>query len=109
MKLLSRQLPALFTALVSAIGSLHAQTPVLSGYYVTPVRVEPLSLSGSTGEFRAAHFHTGLDFRVGGVSGAPVYAAAEGYISRITVSVGGYGNCLLVSHPNGTISLYGHL
>ena len=109
MKLLAKQLPALLAALVSVFSGLQAQVPVLSGYYGMPVRVEPISLSGSMGEFRAAHFHTGLDFRVGGVSGAPVYAVADGYISRITVSGGGYGNCLLVSHPNGTISLYGHL
>jgi len=109
MKFLAKRLPALLTALVSVFFCLNAQVPVLSGYYGKPVRVEPLSLSGSMGEFRAAHFHTGLDFRVGGVSGAPVYAVADGYISRITVSGGGYGNALLITHPNGTVSLYGHL
>jgi len=109
MNLLTKRLPALLTALVSVFAVLQAQVPSLQGYYTKPVRVEPLSLSGSMGEFRAAHFHTGLDFRVGGVAGAPVYAAAEGYISRITVSGGGYGNALQITHPNGTISLYGHL
>ena len=109
MNLLTKRLPALLTALVSVFAVLQAQVPSLQGYYTKPVRVEPLSLSGSMGEFRAAHFHTGHDFRVGGVVGAPVYAAAEGYISRITVSGGGYGNALQITHPNGTISLYGHL
>ena len=79
------------------------------GYYGKPVNIEPLTLSGSMGEFRATHFHTGYDFRVGGVVGAPVYAVADGYISRITVSPGGYGNALYITHPNETVSLYGHL
>ncbi|NLA15843.1 MAG: M23 family metallopeptidase [Bacteroidales bacterium] len=78
-------------------------------YYGKPLAIEPLALSGSMGEFRATHLHTGYDFRVGGVVGAPVYAVADGYISRITVSPGGYGHALYVTHTNGTISLYGHL
>ncbi len=94
----------LLTALIAV-----AQVPFQKGYYGEPVRINPLTLSGSVGEFRANHFHSGLDFRVGGVTGAPVYAAADGYISRITVAPGGYGNALYVTHPNGTVSLYGHL
>ncbi|MFA7459124.1 MAG: M23 family metallopeptidase [Bacteroidales bacterium] len=104
-----KRLPALFTALVSVFYCLGAQTPDLKGYYQKPLSVEPLTLSGSMGEFRATHFHTGYDFRVGGVSGAPVYAVADGYISRISVSAVGYGYALQVTHPNGTVSLYGHL
>ncbi|MFA6339578.1 MAG: M23 family peptidase, partial [Bacteroidales bacterium] len=73
-----KRLPALFTALVSVFYCLGAQTPDLKGYYQKPLSVEPLTLSGSMGEFRATHFHTGYDFRVGGVSGAPVYAVADG-------------------------------
>ena len=96
------------TAFLTALIAL-AQVPFLKGYYVEPVRTNPLTLSGSVGEFRANHFHSGLDFRVGGVTGAPVYAAADGYISRITVSPGGYGNALYITHSNGTVSLYGHL
>ncbi|MFA7200251.1 MAG: M23 family metallopeptidase [Bacteroidales bacterium] len=79
------------------------------GNYGKPLQVEPLALSGSMGEFRATHFHTGYDFRVGGVVGAPVYAVADGYISTISVSPSGYGHALYVTHPNGTVSLYGHL
>lgn len=78
-------------------------------YYGKPLHIEPLALSGSMGEFRATHFHTGYDFRVGGVAGAPVYAVADGYVSTISVSPSGYGNALYVTHPNGTVSLYGHL
>lgn len=68
-----------------------------------------VSLSGSYGELRATHFHSGIDMRVGGVTGAPIYAAADGYISRISVSPSGYGNALYIDHPDGKTTLYGHL
>ena len=39
----------------------------------------------------------------------PYSATAPGYVSRIKVSTGGYGNALYVQHPNGTTSVYAHL
>jgi len=104
-----KRIPVLVTALGFVFVSLWAQEKDLEGYYASPLTIKPLTLSGSMGEFRATHFHTGYDFRVGGVSGAPVNSVAQGYVSRITVSSGGYGNALQVTHPNGTVSLYGHL
>ncbi|MDD2584670.1 MAG: M23 family metallopeptidase, partial [Bacteroidales bacterium] len=68
-----------------------------------------VSLSGSYGELRATHFHSGIDLRVGGVTGAPIYAAADGYISRISVSPTGYGNALYINHLDGKTTLYGHM
>lgn len=68
-----------------------------------------VSLSGSYGELRATHFHSGIDLRIGGVTGAPIHAAADGYISRISVSPGGYGNALYINHPDGRTTLYGHM
>ncbi len=68
-----------------------------------------VSLSGNYGELRNDHFHCGIDFRVGGVSGAPVFAAERGYVSRISVSPSGYGNALYITHPDGYVSVYGHL
>ncbi|MCX6269290.1 MAG: M23 family metallopeptidase, partial [Bacteroidetes bacterium] len=44
-----------------------------------------------------------------GVQGKPVYAIADGYVSRVNVSPGGFGKALYISHPNGYTSLYGHL
>lgn len=76
--------------------------------YAYPLNNE-VSLSGSYGELRSTHFHAGVDFRVGGIVGAPVYATADGYISRISVSPTGYGNALYITHPDGKVSLYGHL
>ena len=43
------------------------------------------------------------------MEGLKVYAIAEGYISRIKVSAGGYGKALYITHPNGYVSVYAHL
>ncbi|MBC8155283.1 MAG: M23 family metallopeptidase [Bacteroidetes bacterium] len=67
------------------------------------------SLSGGMGDLRANHFHAGLDIRTGGREGVAVHAAAEGYVSRIAVFTGGYGNVVFVKHPNGLTTVYGHL
>jgi len=67
-------------------------------------------LAGTMGELRGTHFHGGIDIKTGGVTGLPVYATADGYVSRIKVSPVGYGNALYIYHPGkGTTSVYGHL
>lgn len=73
-----------------------------------PLNIRP-SFAGTYGELRSGRFHAGLDFRVGGVVGEPIYSIDDGYISRITVSSTGYGNGLYISHPDGTTSIYGHM
>jgi len=69
----------------------------------------PILLSGSFGELRSNHFHSGIDFKTQGVEGKPIHAVKEGYVSRISVSPGGYGNALYLDHPDGTTTVYGHL
>lgn len=66
-------------------------------------------LAGTVGEIRSSHFHTGIDVKTGGRTGLPVYAVADGFISRIKVSSSGYGYTLYMQHPNGTFSVYAHL
>ena len=83
---------------------------VSTGYFLFPIQPGSTnSLSGGMGDLRANHFHAGLDIRTGGREGLPVHAAADGYISRIAVFTGGYGNVLFVKHPNGLTTVYGHL
>jgi len=67
------------------------------------------TLSGSFAELRRNHFHGGLDFRTGGVENKPVYAVDEGYVSKISISPGGYGKMAYINHPNGYTTLYAHL
>ena len=66
-------------------------------------------LSGTFGETRSAHFHSGLDIKTWGREGYPVFASEQGYISRIAISAVGYGKVLYVTHPNGYTSVYAHL
>jgi hypothetical protein len=77
-------------------------------YFISPLDI-PLDVSGAFGELRSNHFHTGLDLKTKGIEGLPVYAVADGYISRIKISTWGYGKAIYVSHPNGYTSVYGHL
>ncbi len=68
-----------------------------------------LLLSGTFGELRTDHFHSGIDIKTNGQEGANIYAIADGYISRIKVSGGGFGKALYITHPNGYTSVYAHL
>ena len=74
-----------------------------------PLDINPPALAGSFGELRANHFHSGVDFRTNQRIGYPVYAVADGYISRLRVQNSGFGLALYVNHPNGFTSVYGHL
>ena len=69
----------------------------------------PLSLSGNFGELRSNHFHGGVDFKTQGVVGKPIRCIADGYVSRVTVTPGGYGQAVYMTHDNGYTSVYGHL
>ncbi|TLF40353.1 M23 family metallopeptidase [Maribacter aurantiacus] len=69
----------------------------------------PLILAGTFGELRSNHFHGGIDIKTQQREGLPVYGIADGTITRIKVSIWGYGKVLYVAHPNGYTSVYGHL
>lgn len=69
----------------------------------------PLLLSGNFGELRANHFHGGVDFKTQGVVGKPIRCIADGYVSRVTVTSGGYGQAVYITHDNGYTSVHGHL
>lgn len=69
----------------------------------------PLILAGTFGELRSNHFHSGIDIKTQQRQGLPIYAIGDGSITRIKVSLWGYGKVLYVAHPNGYTSVYGHL
>ncbi len=94
--------------------SLRAQNLISGNKYPltdfrTPLDIVPTSLSGSFGELRSVHFHSGLDIRTNRIEGYPVYATSGGYISRIRVQSSGYGYSVYIAHPNGFTSVYAHL
>ncbi|WP_179335172.1 M23 family metallopeptidase [Winogradskyella costae] len=88
--------------------SLHGQSEYPQDYFRHPLDI-PLVLSGTFGELRSTHFHGGLDIKTQQRQGLKVYAAAEGYISRIKISHFGYGKAIYITHPNGYTTVYGHL
>lgn len=88
--------------------SFFAQNNYPKDYFRSPLDI-PLQLSGNFGELRSNHFHAGFDFKTQQKEGLNVYAAAEGYISRIKISHGGYGKAIYITHPNGYTTVYGHL
>lgn len=86
----------------------NAQNPYPEDYFRNPLDVT-LILSGTFGELRPNHFHSGLDIKTQHREGLKVYAVADGYVSRIKISTFGYGKALYITHPNGYTSVYAHL
>jgi len=84
-----------------------AQTHIENNFRA-PMDLIP-NMSGSFGELRPNHFHSGVDFTTNSQCGYKVYAVGDGYVSRIKISSVGYGNAVYVTHPNGYTTLYGHL
>ena len=80
-----------------------------SGQFRSPVSF-PLRLSGSFGELRKNHFHTGVDIKKSSkYKQNKIFAVDSGYIYRIKVSADGYGKALYIAHPNGITSVYAHM
>jgi murein DD-endopeptidase MepM/ murein hydrolase activator NlpD len=53
-------------------------------------------------------FHSGVDISGGGVYGARILAADSGTVILSSWN-GGYGNCVMISHGNGYVTLYAHM
>ena len=85
---------------------------VAPGEYAWPTRSN-WQLSDKYGwricPFHGREFHNGLDIVLtSGTSGSPVYAIADGYVTRASW-YGGYGNCIQYAIGNGCSVLCGHL
>ena len=77
--------------------------------FIAPVHHKIVS-SGSFGEPRSAHFHSGIDIKpFKGAGRDEIIAIGDGYISRILMSPDGYGKAIYIDHPCGFTSVYAHL
>src|SRR4029078_8328599 len=77
-------------------------------YFRNPLDI-PMQLVPNFGEIRTNHWHMGLDIRTQHRVNLPVHAAADGYIARVSVEPGGFGQAIYINHPNGYTTVYGHL
>lgn len=77
-----------------------ASGPAIDGYYIRPVDGR---------KTQGLHGYNGIDF--GASRGTPVFASAGGQVivARSSGYNGGYGKYVVISHDNGTQTLYGHL
>jgi murein DD-endopeptidase MepM/ murein hydrolase activator NlpD len=75
--------------------------PEIDGYYANPVPGAELSQS--------IHGWNAVDLAI--ARGTPIHAAANGtvIIARSGGWNGGYGSYVVISHPNGTETLYAHM
>lgn len=92
-------LSTLFIGMLLASANVRYHSPV--DYRIT--------LAGNFGEPRPNHFHGGLDIKTDNVEGKHIYAIGDGYVSRLTVGINGFGNAVYVTHPEGYTSIYCHL
>lgn len=79
------------------------------GYFINPVP------TGHKTQGLHGPGHRGID--IGAPRGTPIYASAGGVVSAVKSGCvegvrrcgGGYGNMVIVTHPNGTRTLYAHM
>jgi LysM repeat protein len=79
----------------------YATHPIqnLAGYYINPVPGYRLS--------QGLHDKTAVDLAI--AKGTPIHAAADGHVILARTGYnGGYGNLVIIAHPNGTETLYAH-
>ncbi|MGN6297708.1 MAG: M23 family metallopeptidase [Ginsengibacter sp.] len=104
--------PFLFLSFLFLFSSVSAQyfkeKNYPKNYFIYPVKAR-ISLAANFGELRTNHYHMGLDCRTDQVVNRHVAAAADGYISRVSVAPFGFGQAIYIRHPNGLTTVYGHL
>jgi LysM repeat protein len=76
------------------------QTPIGSSYFICPHSACRIT--------QGLHWYNAIDFA--GNCGDPIYAAAGGTVQRVEYGWnGGAGNYITILHPNGVVTMYGHL
>lgn len=76
------------------------QVPLGSSYFIYPHSARHIT--------QGLHWYNAIDF--GGKCGDPIYATAAGTVQRVKYGWnGGAGNYLTILHPNGVVTMYGHV
>jgi hypothetical protein len=103
---MNKKLPVFFIFFFLSLFSKAQSYPQY--YFRHPLDI-PMQLVANFGEIRTNHWHMGLDIRTQQKVNLTVRAAADGYISRVSVEPGGFGQAIYIDHPNGYTTVYGHL
>ncbi len=81
--------------------------PLASSYFICPIAL-PCKIS------QRLHWYNAIDFD--GECNDPIYAAAGGEVLRVKLTTstskwafGGAGNHIKILHPNGIVTMYGHI
>jgi murein DD-endopeptidase MepM/ murein hydrolase activator NlpD len=78
----------------------YTYVPIGSSYFICP--------HASCKITQGLHWYNAIDF--GGKCGEPIYAAAAGTVQRVRYGWnGGAGNYVTILHPNGAVTMYGHV
>ncbi len=91
-----------------SIAALYDTIATDLGDYAWPINARP-KITSTFAEYRATHFHGGIDIGTGTRTGFEVYASRDGYVERIRVSPIGYGKILYLRHSDGYVTTYAHL
>lgn len=89
-------------------GNAQSSRKYPQGYFRWPLNLPP-QIVANMGELRSNHWHMGLDIRTNQKVNQLVYAAAEGYVAYIGIRPMSFGRFIIINHPNGYSTLYGHL
>jgi hypothetical protein len=103
---LPREHPGANAATVVALSPDSIRTDLSD--YIWPTDAGTI-ITSTFAEFRAMHFHGGIDISTGDNIGYRVFASRDGYVSRISISPNGYGKMLFVRHADGYTTVYAHL
>lgn len=83
-------------------------TPLANSYFICPI-APPCRIT------QGLHWYNAIDFSHG-KCGEPIYAAAGGTVLKVKLTnstsrwaFGGAGNHLTILHPNGVVTMYGHI
>jgi murein DD-endopeptidase MepM/ murein hydrolase activator NlpD len=78
------------------------QIPLASSYFICPIS-QPCRIT------QGLHWYNAVDFSHG-KCGEPIYAAAQGEVLKVKFGWNkGAGNYITILHPNGVITMYGHI
>ncbi|HEX9657027.1 MAG TPA: M23 family metallopeptidase [Bacteroidota bacterium] len=91
-----------------SIATLYDTIATDLGDYAWPIDAGP-KITSTFAEYRATHFHGGIDIGTGTRTGFKVYASRNGFVEKIRVSPVGYGKILYLRHADGYQTTYAHL